>query len=163
MKIRAIYLLAFILVAGACQNSPESAGNNEELSVIPKPVKVKFNKGTFTVKNNTVIYYQNNDLISVAEYLGKMLSDTADLNIKIKEGSGRGINLRFAGGEEKITGEEGYRLNITPGSIDLYANKSGGIFYGIQTLLQMLPPGQESCKATSSGGLRKYWKKRGKN
>ncbi|MFC2102713.1 family 20 glycosylhydrolase [Bacteroidota bacterium] len=39
---------------------------------------------------------------------------------------------------------EGYRLNISPSTIFLTGNSGAGLFYGMQTLLQLLPP--EVCK-----------------
>jgi len=37
-------------------------------------------------------------------------------------------------------GEEGYELNVSPNSIDLRASSSAGLFYGVKSLLQLLPP-----------------------
>ncbi len=37
-------------------------------------------------------------------------------------------------------GDEGYTLKITPQKIILSANKPQGLFYGVQTLMQLIPP-----------------------
>jgi len=46
--------------------------------------------------------------------------------------------------DDKELGEEGYELNITEEMVELKANKPAGIFYGIQTIRQLLPARVES-------------------
>ena len=41
--------------------------------------------------------------------------------------------------EKKVEKSEGYILNVTPGSVEILGNDRGGLFYGIQTLLQLFP------------------------
>jgi len=41
--------------------------------------------------------------------------------------------------EDTIIGNEGYHLEVNPSKIEISANKPAGIFYGIQSLMQMLP------------------------
>ena len=67
-----------------------------------------------------------------------MAAELAGLDVK--NGSGKGINLIISGEEIKDLGTEGYKLIVTPDRIEIKANKPNGIFYGVQTLLQMLPP-----------------------
>ena len=74
-------------------------------------------------------------LVNVGKYLGEQLG-----GLEVKNGSGNGINLLIADEEVKGLGTEGYLLNITASGIEITANKPNGIFYGVQTLLQMLPP-----------------------
>jgi hexosaminidase len=151
---RAFSLVAMMLVLWACQNSREPAKNNEELAIIPQPVKVTLNSGYFTIKKNTVIYSKSKDSEAVAKYLSDQLNAITGLSVHIKEGTGKGISLVIQETEEKALGKEGYRLNITPLSIEIAANNSIGIFYGIQTLLQMLPPLMKNS-ALQDGGEQK--------
>ncbi len=48
--------------------------------------------------------------------------------------------------DRNVLGAEGYTLSVTPSGIRISANTSAGIFYGMQTLLQLTPadaqPGQ---------------------
>ncbi len=37
-------------------------------------------------------------------------------------------------------GDEGYRLEVKPGTVTISASKPAGVFYGTQTLLQLFPP-----------------------
>ena len=132
---KSLLLTVLISLIWACQVNHETAGKVEDFSVIPQPVMVKLNQGSFTIKNRTYIYCKSEDLGNAGKYLSEHLG-----GLEIKNGSGSGINLMIAGEEIKGLGTEGYLLNITNGKIDIVANKPNGIFYGVQTLLQMLPP-----------------------
>jgi|WetSurMetagenome_2_1015567.scaffolds.fasta_scaffold04909_6 hexosaminidase len=152
MKVvkRASCLVTVILFILACQNNNDAKVNDGELSIIPQPVKTKLNTGNFTIKKNTVIYYKGKDLVPLAKYTDNELNGALGFNLPIKEGSGKGINLIISDEVEKSLGDEGYRLNVTSRSIEIIANKANGIFYGIQTLLQMLPP-QVACSTAQVG------------
>ena len=41
-------------------------------------------------------------------------------------------------------GSEGYRLDVSPKAISISANQPAGLFYGVQTLLQLFPADIES-------------------
>jgi len=125
-----------------------------ELAIIPMPASVKLNTGNFVINRKTVIYYKDTDLLKEAEYLSSQLANVTGFNLMIKEGFGKGINLLIPDAEEKLLGNEGYNVHINNGNVDLIANKPDGIFYGIQTLLQMLPPAMKSSSFTG----QKEWK-----
>ena len=87
------YLTVFMLTACGDQTSLDPIVNNEKLTIIPQPAKVKLNPGFFTIENNTVVYYNNKELLKVAKYMDTKLSGSLGFNMQIKEGSGNGINL----------------------------------------------------------------------
>ncbi|MDR3563157.1 MAG: family 20 glycosylhydrolase, partial [Negativicutes bacterium] len=53
------------------------------------------------------------------------------------------VHLRLCENEADL-GEEGYKLEITPGSLFLSANRPAGLFHGVQTIRQLLPAAIES-------------------
>ena len=50
------------------------------------------------------------------------------------------ISLVLNTTEDTTLGNEGYHLSVTTKSIIIKANKAAGIFYGVQTLMQLFPP-----------------------
>ncbi|MCC8173389.1 MAG: glycoside hydrolase family 20 zincin-like fold domain-containing protein [Odoribacter sp.] len=48
--------------------------------------------------------------------------------------------MKFLLNENTELGEEGYTLTVSKSNIIISACKPAGIFYGIQSLLQLLPP-----------------------
>jgi hexosaminidase len=79
-------------------------------------------------------------LVPVADLLNEKLSGATGYKLRIREGSGKGINLELSNAPNDKLGDEGYTLKVTRGNINIAANTAQGVFYGIQTLLQMLPP-----------------------
>ncbi|MBK7709778.1 MAG: family 20 glycosylhydrolase [Bacteroidales bacterium] len=131
-------ILLSLSVAGiltSCDAGKNQENGNGELSVIPQPVNIKISTGSFEIKNHTTVYCKSDSLVNAGKYLSQQLG-----GLEIKSGSGGGINLIIADEEVNGIGSEGYKLNITNRRIDIIANEPAGIFYGIQTLLQMLPP-----------------------
>src|SRR3546814_6356463 len=57
-----------------------------------------------------------------------------------KEEHQKGIFSRLNEVQDQLTGTEGYRLEVTPHKIVVRANEPAGIFYGMQTPMQLLPP-----------------------
>jgi hexosaminidase len=55
-----------------------------------------------------------------------------------------GIHFLLNAVPDTEIGDEGYRLTVNDRQIRLSANKPAGIFYGMQTLLQLCPPEMES-------------------
>jgi hexosaminidase len=137
---RSFFIAVIISLIYACQVNHDAVIKVEEPAIIPQPVKVKFNTGSFEIENHTAVYCKSEELVSVGKYLGEQLG-----GLEVKSGSGRGINLLIADEEVKGLGAEGYKLNVTASRIEIIANKPNGVFYGIQTLLQMLPPVMINC------------------
>ncbi len=128
-------IAVLISLITSCQVNNDAAVKVEEPAIIPQPVKVKLNSGTFQIKNNTPVYCNSEELVNLGKYLGKQLG-----GLEVKTGTGNGINILIADEEVKGLGTEGYKLNVTASRIEIIANKPNGVFYGVQTLLQMLPP-----------------------
>ncbi len=137
-----LYFFLITLIAGCDSESDQSEGG-KQLSIIPQPVKMSLNSGEFELKSSSVIFHSGEELLPLAEYLADEISTASGLELQIKEGKGKGINLLLQEDLLNALGTEGYKLNVTSVGIEIAAAKSGGIFYGIQTLLQMFPAGEE--------------------
>jgi hexosaminidase len=135
-----LYFVALAFIFSGCQTTPKPSESNEELTIIPMPAKAVLNTGNFAITKNTVIYCNSKELLTVAEYLVTKIAGATGFNLQIKEGSGKGINFEISGTSDSTLGNEGYKLQVTPKNVVLTANKANGVFYGIQSLLQMLPP-----------------------
>jgi len=141
---------AVMLLMGACQNNQDDVLITKDLAIIPQPSKLTLVEGNFSIKKSTAVFCNNKELVPVAKHLDQKLCGALGRNLKIQEGSGRGLNLVMLEILNENLGDEGYRMKVTPRNIEISANTAQGVFYGIQTLLQMLPPEIKS-KSTQEG------------
>ncbi len=137
-------------------------------SVIPRPVSVTADGGTFTLtaRSNIVIMPGSPDeLRAVGSFLADRLNPSTGLGLQvISDGSkpGKGDIVLALGENDPQLGEEGYELVITPRQVTLTANTPAGTFRGIQTIRQLLPPQVESATlqeaqwTIATGTIRDY-------
>ena len=110
----------------------------EGINIIPQPVRLEQQAGSFRLTSSAVIGYQAG-LKEHAEYLQQVLSQSTGWDFRLVEGKNQG-DIRLALSPDKAQGKaEGYQLDVKPGRIVLYGTDKGGVFYGIQTLLQLFP------------------------
>ncbi|MCL6523881.1 MAG: family 20 glycosylhydrolase [Thermoflavifilum sp.] len=117
-------------------------------AIIPKPVSLELLKGSFTLNPKTVCYLSQDSLLTDWNIFQKDIFKATGFTIPIK-GSSRPhekniIVLHTLTQLDTVLGKEGYRLWVSPEKVEIWANTSAGIFYGLQTLLQLLPPEVES-------------------
>lgn len=141
MKQFLLLLGCFLIVS--CTNPYQTAENPAAAyQIIPQPTELAMASGQFLIEQNTHIICASN-LIAEAEYLAKMLRSASGFDIDLQtEGNTSGtITLLL---DSSIHQPEGYRLTVTYDAINITASTAAGIFYGIQTLRQLLPPEIES-------------------
>jgi len=139
MKNNIIYLLAFLFLGVACENSNTSEETGI-ISIIPQPVKIEQGSGFFQIDKNTVIVTPDNKQIEeVAQYLNAYFNIVSgnDLELISTEPKKNCIVFKISDGDD--LGNEGYKLSVTNKKIMIEAVSSRGLFYGIQTVLQLLP------------------------
>ena len=127
------------------------AKNSADIIIIPAPANMKMLEGTFELNDQTMII-SHGKVGSIAEYLVDHLSVptgynfitiTFNGNYVIKPASTISLSL-IPLGEEMPFGREGYYLKVSPKEIEIRALDSAGLFYGVQSLLQLLPKEIES-------------------
>ncbi len=118
-----------------------------QVNIIPKPVSVKADpqqKG-FSINTQTKIVIENESLRSAAiffnDYLEKYLQ--FKLTITSVKPTENYISLNANTSVSKF--DDAYVLSVSSQNISLTGTSNPGVFYGIQTLIQLLP----TAKATS--------------
>jgi len=120
-----------------------SAFCQEKFYLVPKPVEIKEQAGSFQLSTASGIVIQNNDkeIEKVANQFCVQLNSLAGISLKITPKKCKNfIAFRISKEYQPKLGEEGYLLTISPKGIVIEANKQAGLFYGSETLLQMIPP-----------------------
>ncbi|AQQ09750.1 Beta-hexosaminidase [Sedimentisphaera cyanobacteriorum] len=129
---------AFLLCSGLLI-FPLAGKAESDLNIIPKPYKTAVNEGEFALNPDTNIYTEK-QTEKLARLFAKELtgSPSAAENLRIssrKEGVFVDLNPAFG----HLT-KEGYHLSITPEKLALESAGKAGIFYGLQTLVQIAEP-----------------------
>ncbi len=123
---------------------PELARSQERYlnNIIPIPVKYTVKNGSFILNGSTTILYSDKNT-RLAKYLHAQLKSFAGINLRLIEGKHdklkNGIILRIYPVPDNKLGHEGYKLDVSEDRVLLSANGETGLFYGIQSLLQMMP------------------------
>ncbi|HOK98048.1 MAG TPA: family 20 glycosylhydrolase [Bacteroidales bacterium] len=115
-------------------------------TVIPLPQKTELLKGTFLFRSDMEIYYNSDELKFAAQYLAQRLSQSVakDIPVTTKPGKKSRLKLIITQQNDAVAHAEGYELLISIENIAITATTPAGVFYGIQTLLQLLPADVEN-------------------
>ncbi len=149
MKIRpySLRIVFLVLLSLTTSISPQA-------SVIPEPVVLEEKRGNFILQKETDIYFPTGNplLEQNAQFIEGLIQDIDDLKINFRQYSNgqdlpeRGIVLALSDLGLK---PEGYELSISKKRILIKGYDEAGVFYGIQTLRQLLPEGLEANNRNS--------------
>lgn len=110
------------------------------LPLIPQPQSIEMKKGHFVLNNKTVIEADIN--LFEAHYLQQSIKQQTGMELKIVPTAGKvsKISLSYSYDAVAASGnKEPYVLNVSNENIIIEAEYTQGFFYGIQTLLQLIP------------------------
>lgn len=138
---RAAVCLVLALVAVL----PAAAGgriHERTISVVPCPETLIRRPGRCLLTERTSLLLSDRSLEPVAGYFTEKIARSSGIDLKERREAGNTLALRLD--TQRGIPEEGYELTVAPDGIELVASTGAGIFYGMQTLMQLLPAGIES-------------------
>lgn len=107
------------------------------LSLVPKPLHLEQTEDQFTLKSGMTIACEKG-LEEQAGYLQQMLRQATGWEIKVRPDSRKG-NIVLTLDSVVNTHAEGYTLSVDKKSVRIAGADVAGVFYGLQTLLQLFP------------------------
>jgi hexosaminidase len=140
---KSLFYLSFYLL------SYHIFAQSNSIQLIPQPVDLQVLSGSFELNSNSVIGYDRPEGRSVAEMLAQKLNLATGFNLKVETNKDAAIQLNLLAKPDIKLGKEGYYLETNPQKIVITANQAAGLFYGIQSLLQLFPKEIESKKMVS--------------
>lgn len=128
---------ALLFLTLACERKEEVTPLDEHY-IIPLPKSVISGSGSFELDAKVGVLSIGKDIEGVSEYLRESFKRKAEISLEdVEEEKGKVILLRLD--ESRDLSDESYTLDIESGRITLSAGDPAGLFYGVQSLLQLIP------------------------
>lgn len=140
LKSFSAFILSIILIA--CQ-TPEPTNT---ISIIPQVKNIKNQVGNFELTKATSLYINDNSIRPIAELLQSKFKRVSGDDIIIMNQQPEANYISFELNTDLKLNSEAYQLDATSKRIQIKASDKKGLFYGLQTLLQLLPPQIENSE-----------------
>ena len=132
---------ASLAVLMACSGQVgETKSYNEGINIIPMPQTLVQQQGSFKLSSNTKIAATTPEAKTVAEYFVSKMNRATGFNISVAESGNIQLNLDAS----LEMGDEAYKLDVTTDGVQVTAKTPHGLFYGMQSFMQLLPAEIES-------------------
>ncbi len=139
MKTCVAFFISFVMLQqlGIAQLKP---------SIIPQPVKLVMNKGSFQLDQGVSIKYQASQLSlkPAVDYFIASINEISGIKLSLNKPSNKTIELKIDQNLKLNT--EGYELKVSDQHIQITAKGYAGIIYGFQSLLQTIPQVRTNAK-----------------
>jgi len=118
----------------------------QNISIVPRPQDILPGHGIFTLEAKLVIMVESAkpDVADTGRFLADALAGATGFKPRISESNSTqeipGSIFLTTRDADPSLGDEGYQLQVTPQAVTIRAPRAAGLFYGVQTFLQLLPP-----------------------
>lgn len=130
MKRMSGILLAAMLLLGKLQA--------QQVSIIPQPAKLEVLSGNFLINEKVSLQYNEPAVLKpAADWFKAAIADVSGIRLGAQPNAARRIELKLTTPVQAK--DESYTLEVSPNRILIQAKSYGGIFYGMQSVLQTLP------------------------
>lgn len=136
MMMKKLRLFIFVIATLSC-----SLCMAVGVSIVPKPNKITVSDGHFEFRNGMSVLAPSG--CRAALLLKNKLGMAAGITLK-RTAFTQAASVLFSLVADKSLGDEGYRLSVTHDKIKIVAATQNGLYYAVQSLLQLLPPQIES-------------------
>ncbi|MGL5317114.1 MAG: beta-N-acetylhexosaminidase [Bacteroidales bacterium] len=111
--------------------------SKSQISILPEPSKIVEREGCFVFNTKTKLYVEEEVYLDAISDLVNYLRNSAmiDLTYTTKRQKSNSVEFIL---NDKLP-DEGYYLNVSPKKIIIESAGRAGFFYGVQSLLQILP------------------------
>jgi len=160
MKNRNIkfYILIFTYLISAFSMNALSQPLIDYLPLLPKPVQSELAEGSYTITRETHMLVSGEGATEDAEFLNAYFEQYYGFTLKVspaKKFRNGSIHIRKITDNDKYRKDE-YSLKVHPSGIEIESGDGAGAFYGIQTLIQLLPPGRSASLVIPSLSIKDY-------
>jgi len=147
---RSVRALGALLLLGVTQAPLRAQGSvltDQHYAIIPRPARLEPRDGAFLLQPHTAIlvsasdsmlgYQLARDLAPATGFALRVLVDDAADGVRTNRDAPRIVLRRDT--TQASLGPEGYTLTVSPTAVRIVARDAPGLFYGVQSLRQLLP------------------------
>ncbi len=147
-KLLATFCASMTLCVLAACDAPqgEVKSYNQGINVIPAPQSLAQHNGYFRLGNGTVFGATTPEAQTIAQFFAAKMKTATGYDVKVAEQGNITLTLDAS---TDVTNDEGYTLEVTDKAVNITAKTAQGLFYGMQTFMQLLPAEIESPSAVS--------------
>jgi len=135
IEIKTAYMKRLIFLALILLLIPKTA-ESQDCSIIPAPRQYQLMPGTFSFKSSSAIVAPET-LGEIAGLFAESVSDILGSKLRVTTRGEKNGNILLSL-DKSVMNTEGYELKIDPSHIEIKASTPAGIYYGLQTLHQLL-------------------------
>lgn len=139
-------LCALVLCSCSSGDKIQHYSYNEGINIIPQPVELTQSEGSFTINANTVLVPTSELAAQSVAYLASKIKSSTGYNLTISKDRPTTNFIEIGVNPELGIKKEGYTLTSTTEGVVINGVDDTGAFYGVQTLLQLLPAQIESTQ-----------------
>lgn len=114
-------------------------GQESVINIIPMPVSMKTSAGSYSLTNSSALGYDNDESRKVAETFADRFNRASGFSLNVRKGNSSSVQFNLNKKPALQLGSEGYTLESGQNGVVITANGQAGLYYGMQTLLQLLP------------------------
>src|SRR5688572_17213671 len=129
--IKSFIPLCFLILATVCGTKEKKS--TADLSIVPIPAKISAGDGMIEWEGNVAIIADGEGAAS-AEFISEFFK-TKGIEVS-QSPAPQSINLSIV--SDSTLGKEGYTLSINDKGVFIKANEGAGLFYGVQSLIQLV-------------------------
>jgi hexosaminidase len=115
------------------------SGSSYAQGIIPEPVSMKTKPGTFMISKKTVLAARDEEDRKTARLLNDYLKSVYGFTLDIDRQEGKNYIRLSTKKFIKAPDRDAYTLNVTKDGVTIDGDTYSGTFYGIQSLIQLLP------------------------
>ncbi len=117
---------------------------NKGINIIPKPQSLVLNEGSFRLNEKTCFYASTPEANTVASFFAAKMKNSTGYPISVSDNESAKNTISLLIDASLDVNDEGYTLDVTPSAVVVKAKTTQGLFYGMQSFLQLLPAEIES-------------------
>ncbi|MEG1935414.1 MAG: beta-N-acetylhexosaminidase, partial [Rikenellaceae bacterium] len=139
------------VIVGCTENLSPTKTYNEGINIIPVPKSLTVGEGRFMLNANTkfAIDPASPDAATIAAYFGSKMSKSTGYDMATTDLSESKNVIKLQLNAELGIEKEGYKMKVTKDLVDITASSAQGLFYAMQSFLQLLPAEIESQSLVS--------------